>query len=289
MLENFLKDEFKSEKSSQLTMDNSFGNYFIISNILIQETFCPVAFVRYEDINNDIHTGLYEVNQMKEDMSGNHDKYQLRFRDMGFITSEIELYKIARATSAAGPFFRHIEIQGKKFVDGGFSFNNPAELAYEFIQKYQDQNNLLEIYMLSLGCTDDGINFSADGFPLNISKGLSAIFKLNKLASQSVDNTIMTNNMHVNKYLSRELRNRYFRISPDSSSRKIPLDGISEPEIRDLKEIAKEMISSEENKKEIENILIKIAIEYDEKMLMKFLLDLASSKLKCTLRFNCLI
>src|SRR5947207_1639058 len=39
------------------------------------------------------------------------------------------IWQVARATSAAPQYLKSIEIDGKNYDDGGFGFNNPAEIA----------------------------------------------------------------------------------------------------------------------------------------------------------------
>ena len=113
-LESLLKEEFRNINRAEIDMRASNGNYFITSNILNNDkSIYPCAFVRYNDKNiNDAE--LYEID----------NKFQFNRRDN---FDDTKLYQIGRATSAAAPYFKHIEIKNLKFIDGGFSYNNPSE------------------------------------------------------------------------------------------------------------------------------------------------------------------
>ena len=107
-----------------------------------------------------------------------------------------------------------------------------------------------EIYMLSLGCSNDEYNLNLNGFPLNI-LGLP---RFTALARNGINNFNNMNNQNTNRIMQRILQSRYIRISP-SGRQNIQLDGITRREIWILQSTARNMICDIENEKKIKDIL----------------------------------
>ena len=61
------------------------------------------------------------------------------------------IWKVARATSAAPPYFRPIELEGKPLIDGGFGSNNPTSEAWHSVrQKHGNGQDAVQI-LVSIG------------------------------------------------------------------------------------------------------------------------------------------
>ena len=58
--------------------------------------------------------------------------------EMFGLADVVPIWKVARATSAAPTYFKHITIEKKTFVDGGISFNNPALVAFDEVNSMHD-------------------------------------------------------------------------------------------------------------------------------------------------------
>ncbi len=241
--EKLLRDELKD-----LTLFNSQGNYFVTSNIVNTQNdhLEPCVFVRNEGMISDTKTGIEcELLVINED-----DYYEVKFNCKGDF-DETELYKIGRATSAACPYFNYIEIEDKKkrkkkFVEGGFTHNNPSFLVYEYV-KNRNKIKSENIHVLSLGCFNDKYEHSHKGFINKINlKNILYPWILSchgyNWTESSVDNVISTDNKYVNTLMFREIKNNYNRISPGTFEKPIKLDGIPKVEIWTLQEAARKMI-----------------------------------------------
>lgn len=68
----------------------------------------------------------------------------------GIPAAHFPIWKVARATSAAPTYFEAIEIDGRRYADGGMGYNNPMDLAMEEAQKLFPGEAIN--VMLSIGC-----------------------------------------------------------------------------------------------------------------------------------------
>ena len=84
-------------------------------------------------------------------------EFQNNRRFDGDDESAAEIYKIARATSAAPLYFRHQEIGGKKFIDGGVRRNNPSELISSEIRAVHGKTPKL-VLSIGTGLKTEGSN-----------------------------------------------------------------------------------------------------------------------------------
>jgi hypothetical protein len=231
--------KFFFEELKDLTLSNSKGNYFITSNIFDTQKIQlePCVFIHTDNDDDETKLGLFKIK---------YEKYKLKFKYIpGF--NETELYKIGRATSAACPYFKYVEIKDKKFIDGGFTHNNPSKLVYQYIlekKRIQPKN----IYFISLGCNSDKSAYRIEGYIVDCFKFVFPWISYKKLAGNFADFAIKMNNDYVNEFMVREIGNKYFRISPESFKKPIQLDGISKFEIWTLQEAAREMIKGSKNK-----------------------------------------
>lgn len=93
---------------------------------IAQNKLIPYCFTKF---NN-----LCELNRITINLTGDVVEFHpepLQNLSIG----DVEAWEVARATSAAYPFFKPKKIGNVCFVDGGYQFNNRSFLALEFIRK----------------------------------------------------------------------------------------------------------------------------------------------------------
>ena len=264
-LETLLLNEF----GNQLTLKNSQGNYLITANINKisknkKEIIKPCFFGRLNVKESNV-SGLFKINV--------NDNTSFKKKD-GFEYTQV--YKIARATSAARPYFEEIKINDCKFIDGGYRVNNPSYLAYLFLTRNTSIKRE-NICMLSLGCNSDNtlksvnqnseIETSIDDDDEDDENNADVIcFKrfttIRTHLSIQIDALTKRNHIDAEKYLKENLNERYYRISPLSPIT-VELDGISKHEIWILTDSARTMVDSyDENDGRVDEIVTKLLFNY---------------------------
>ena len=127
-------------------------------------------------------------------------------------------------------YLKYIEIEDKKFIDGGFTHNNPSKLVYQYIlekNRIQPKN----IYFISLECKSDESAYRIEGYILDCFKLVLPWISYKIFAGNFVDFVINENNENVNEFMSEKIENNYLRISPGTFEKSIILDGITKVEI----------------------------------------------------------
>lgn len=71
---------------------------------------------------------------------------------------EVEIWKVARATSAAPTYFKSVSIDHQEFIDGSFGANNPSLLAYHEVKQMHNGAEDSVDLLMSIGTgTESGI------------------------------------------------------------------------------------------------------------------------------------
>ena len=68
---------------------------------------------------------------------------------------DIPIWQVARATSAAPTYFKPINIDGRKYLDGGFGANNPCAEIYEEVRKMNNRAEKCVKVVVSIGTGKD--------------------------------------------------------------------------------------------------------------------------------------
>ena len=89
----------------------------------------------------------------------------------------IPIWKVARATSAAPSFLDPMEIDGEKFIDGGFGCNNPAAVAYFEVTQMHNHNPNFVRLLLSVGTGESDFSCGAGSGWTNVLNVLKALPK----------------------------------------------------------------------------------------------------------------
>jgi hypothetical protein len=137
------------------------------------------------------------------------------------------IWKIARATSAAPTYFKSIELDGIKLMDGGLLANNPSQLARAEVTSMHRHHPSGSCKPAD-GTPEGGIRFlvslgtgkQADQL---ITRGAGPIPKLLSIVRRALKE--MTNPEHVHGDLQRALDpNVYYRFNVEKDLRKMKLD-----------------------------------------------------------------
>ena len=90
----------------------------------------------------------------------------------------IPIWKVGRATSAAPSYFDPMEIDGQRFIDGGFGCNNPSTVAYfEVTQMHNHAPDVINVF-LSVGTGEPDFQCGAGSGLTNFLTMLKALPKV---------------------------------------------------------------------------------------------------------------
>ena len=64
---------------------------------------------------------------------------------------DIPIYQVGRATSAAPRYFKEIEIEGRRYIDGGFGTNNPCKELYKEVRRMNNNSDDCVKWIISIG------------------------------------------------------------------------------------------------------------------------------------------
>jgi hypothetical protein len=67
------------------------------------------------------------------------------------LAHDIPIWKVARATSAAPPYFKPMKIDGLEYLDGGFGANNPCVEIYDEVRRMNNNSDKCAKVVLSIG------------------------------------------------------------------------------------------------------------------------------------------
>lgn len=143
---------------------------------------------------------------------------------------ETPIWKIARATSAAPTYFRSIEVDGLRLLDGGLLANNPSQLARAEVNSMH-RNHPSGACRLAEGTPEGGIRFlvslgTGKQASQLITRGAGPIPKLLSIIRRALKE--MTNPEHVHLDLQRALGaldpSVYYRFNVEEDLRNMKLD-----------------------------------------------------------------
>jgi len=126
---------------------------------VVQEDSAPYIFRSYD------HWGTANVNE----------------RNPG-VAACIPIWEVARATTAAPFYFKPIQISNRKFGDGGFGTNNPADEMLHEVSSMTGHNPKSIALLLSIGTGEVSISRFQEG---RIGKYLAYLNAAKRLASDS--------------------------------------------------------------------------------------------------------
>jgi patatin-like phospholipase/acyl hydrolase len=232
-LETILRNEIcRDERNNEIRLNyNRLGNCLISVCKVENQKLKPYLFIKYNNFR-----GLVKVQVEQNGAISFH-------LENGY--NDVFLWEIMRATSAAYPFFSDININGTKFVDGGFIFNNPSYLTYLFLLT---KNITPErIKMLSLGLEEE----SELSNNFNLFSAVNNAY-LNLIAEQSHNffiyinkEELISNMKAISKYCQNETQNlmgeRLKRLTP-SYAQNIDLDSVDYESIRIMLDASESVI-----------------------------------------------
>lgn len=224
-------DEVLKEMFGDIKFSEAKGNFLINGSELNEkdEHTTPFAFCSYKDKKE-----AYSVEgSVKE-----QDFFKFVHRDI--IPKDFLLRDIAKITSAAYPYFSIFEgIPKFKFMDGGFSYNNPGYLTLKYLEEVRNFK-LEDIFMLSLGTANDvpQIKLSVDFLNESLFK-MRPVFTSNLSIFSNMQDTV---NYSALLLCDAMLRERHVRVSPFSSE-EINLDQVDRQTLIKIKRTARKMIS----------------------------------------------
>jgi len=171
----------------------------------------------------------------------------------------IKVWEIARATSAAYPYFKPKLISGIRLIDGGYQFNNPCFLALKYIKKYSLKPNptpmeikkfYKSIFILSIGLQDKSRMESDEFRWIQHEDRIDAFLYINSHISivnessilqlwwEKIEDKIQKSMNKLSNFSDIQTRrligNGFVRIDPDFEGGKHGLDEVSFTEMQSL-------------------------------------------------------
>ncbi|MCJ1456642.1 hypothetical protein MMC28_007004 [Mycoblastus sanguinarius] len=125
-------------------------------NFAFDENRCRTVVISYQQ-QKDGDTGScgverpYLFRTYKNLHRGGDAQVRATDRNLQDAGHDIPIWEVARATSAAPTYFKPIQIQGRKYVDGGFGANNPCAEIYEEVRKMNNHAEKCVSIIVSVG------------------------------------------------------------------------------------------------------------------------------------------
>ncbi|KAL4487244.1 hypothetical protein ABPG72_017963 [Tetrahymena utriculariae] len=208
------------------------------NDIKIEELKSNVLITSCEIQNNELIPVVFtKLNNLcgKQNIIGIHPQIEI---DTSY--SSVKVRDIARASSAAYPFFAATVINGSPFVDGGFLFNNVDILVTTYLlgRGYKKQN----IKMLSLGNAPKEMASSSNGLEHARTAILGLVNSLKGMANPETyyEQYFAMANLNLDHSLQESkntLKDNYIRLEPDYSGQVISLDSVTADSVNKLKTI----------------------------------------------------
>ncbi|KAG8532208.1 uncharacterized protein KY384_003849 [Bacidia gigantensis] len=152
-------------------------------NFEFDENRCRVVVVAYQENPESGTEQTYLFRTYKNLRKPSDPGQAILYRNPG-PADDIEIWKVARATSAAPSYFKEMTIEDLKYLDGGFGANNPClEIYQEILNINNDNENCLGcILSIGTGKNDEKRLQSQAGFRESLKLGLGKYIRFENFA-----------------------------------------------------------------------------------------------------------
>lgn len=139
---------------------------------------------------------------------------------------DIPIWQVARATSAAPRYFKEIEIEGRKYIDGGFGTNNPCEELCQEVNRMNNNNDSCIKCVISIGTGKSSKKRmqNASGFREKLKFGLGKFLTYANFAIKAATESETTHTRMLTRETNSKGKLNYYRFNVEEGLERMKLD-----------------------------------------------------------------